>query len=126
VYRRIKPVEKLYRECKQLGEDFKKVLRADAAHSRAVDGYKEDIFSASGKFCGTRMKYSDHLLAIMLKADDPDRYADRSKVETTGGFVLNINMGLRDSVRTVALSDDVIEVEEVADALPPSRESEMP
>ena len=41
--------------------------------------------------CGYVREYSDQLLSLQLKAGNPDRYADRSKVEHKG-IAVNYNI----------------------------------
>ena len=103
-------VGQLYRKVSTLGEDMRKVMRLDEAHRRATDGVEEQMFSASGKYCGTKIRYSDTLLALFLKADDPSKFSERVKVESTG-VVLNMHMGLRDNVRETAMEQSDIVVE---------------
>jgi hypothetical protein len=89
----------LYLLCKDLGDEYRKVLRVDSAHERAVDGVDEPLYSAAGKFLGYRRNYSDRLLELLLKADDPARYRDL-KEKTADGTVLNITMGFnRDQLK---------------------------
>ena len=85
-------LKELYMQCKELGEEFRKILRLDAAHFRAVEGADEPLYSASGKFLGNRKVYSDRLLELLLKADNPDVF--REKVSLGGdNTVLSINIG---------------------------------
>jgi hypothetical protein len=99
----------LYNKVNRLGEEMRKVTRLDEAHRRATEGSEEQIFSPSGRLVGTRIKYSDTLLAMFLKADHPDKFADRVKVESTG-VVLNMSMGLRENVRDTAMEQGDIEI----------------
>jgi len=55
----------------------------DAARDRAVDGVEEPIISM-GEVVGTKIKYSDPLLMFLLKARDPAKYGDKSKVTLDG------------------------------------------
>ena len=52
------------------------------ARRRAVAGWDEPVFQ-SGEHVGDKRKFSDVLLIFMLKAADPDKYADRHKTELT-------------------------------------------
>jgi hypothetical protein len=99
----------LYNKVNRLGEEMRKVTRLDEAHRRATEGSEEQIFSPSGRLVGTRIKYSDALLSMFLKADHPEKFADRIKVESTG-VVLNMQMGLRKDVRTTVLEQGDIEI----------------
>ena len=111
VYRnRFPVVADLYRVVSRLGEETRKVLRLDEAHRRAVDGVEENVYSASGKFCGTRIKYSDALLTLFLKADHPEKFTERHEVQSTG-VVLNMQMGLRENVRQTSMVQGDIKIE---------------
>lgn len=52
----------------------------DAAYERAVNGIERKIYF-KGEEIGTQMEYSDPLLALLLKANMPEKYKD--KTETT-------------------------------------------
>lgn len=102
-YRQRSPgLQRIYNECKRIGEEFRGIQRDDEAHRRATDGYEEPIYSAKGDFCGNRIRYSDTLLAMFLKADNPDKFMERSEVKSTG-VVLNVSMGLRDNVSSESM-----------------------
>ena len=111
IYRSKFPIiNKVYQGCARLGEETRKVLRLDEAHRRATEGVEEPIYSPSGKFCGTKLKYSDALLTMFLKADHPDKFTERHEVTSTG-VVLNMQMGLRENVRQTAMTQSDIVVE---------------
>jgi hypothetical protein len=111
-------VANLYGKVRKIGEDFRKILREDEAHRRAYDGVEENVYTQSGKLCGTKIKYSDHLLTLFLKADNPDKFMDRSSVQASG-VVLNLNMGLRDSVSDKPMSQgDIVAESPFADEKP--------
>ena len=55
----------------------------DEAHRRAFDGVDEPVFY-KGDECGTIRKYSDTLAIFLLKAHDPEKYRETSKVELSG------------------------------------------
>ena len=76
---------------------------------RAIDGVQEEVYSASGKFAGTRTKYSDKLLELQLKALDPDKYSDKKQVSVKG-TVVQINMGLRNKPFTKEINAEVEEL----------------
>lgn len=52
----------------------------DAAYERAVNGIERKIYF-KGEEIGTQTEYSDTLLALLLKANMPEKYKD--KTETT-------------------------------------------
>ena len=62
----------------------------DEAFRRAVEGTEEPVYH-KGAICGHVRRYSDSLLTLLLKAGDPDKYADRSKV-THQGAVLHLTV----------------------------------
>lgn len=55
------------------------MLEAEAVR-RAKTGYKKTVWF-KGEPVGTEIQFSDSLLALLLKAAKPDKYADRSKSE---------------------------------------------
>lgn len=122
IYRTKFPVvNELYKIVSKLGEDTRQILRLDEAHRRAVDGVEEPIYSPSGKFCGMKIKYSDALLTMFLKADHPDKFGDKVEVKNSG-VVLNMQMGLRENVKQTAMTQGDIKIEspfqETAEELP--------
>lgn len=64
----------------------------DAAYERAVNGVERKIYY-KGKEIGTQKEYSDTLLALLLKANMPDKYKEVSKVEMSG------NIGIADALK---------------------------
>jgi hypothetical protein len=66
----------------------------DAAIERASHGVEEPVFY-KGEVCGSIHKYSDTLLALLLKGEFPDKYKDRAEVKTGNidGEVLRIDPG---------------------------------
>lgn len=111
VYRTRYPVvSELYKAVSALGEETRKILRLDEAHRRATEGTEEDVFSPSGKLVGHRIRYSDALLTLFLKADHPDKFTERHEVKNTG-VVLNMAMGLRENVRETMMEQGDIVIE---------------
>jgi hypothetical protein len=111
IYRNKYPViSSLYVEVARLGEETRKVLRLDEAHRRATEGVTEPIYSPSGKYCGEKIKYSDALLTLFLKADHPDKFTERHEVKSTG-VVLKMQMGLRENVKQEAMTQSDIKIE---------------
>jgi hypothetical protein len=111
IYRtRFPVVAELYKEVSRLGEETRKVLRLDEAHRRAVDGVEEPVYAPNGKYCGTRIKYSDALLTLFLKADHPDKFSEKQEVKQSG-VILNMNLGLRENVRQTPMEQGDIKVE---------------
>lgn len=111
IYKNRYPVVKdLYTQVSRLGDEMRKIERMDEAHRRATEGVEEPIYSPSGKFCGTKLKYSDALLQMFLKADHPDKFSEKHEVKSTG-VVLNMQMGLRKDVRQTPMEQGDIVVE---------------
>lgn len=63
-------------------ESYRLLVRLDEMHRRAVDGFTDPIVSA-GKLVTDHQVYSDMLLLNLVKADNPDKFADRSKSDVT-------------------------------------------
>lgn len=101
---RYKGFNELYPVCKEIGEEYRKVVRADAAHERAVDGVDEPLYSNNGTFLGNKKVYSDRLLELLLKADNPDKFSDRKKVDIQGTCI-NIVTGFDRE----ALKEEILE-----------------
>lgn len=53
----------------------------DEANRRAM-GYEEPIWF-QGQKVGTITKYSDRLMELLLKANNPDKYRERTEIKTT-------------------------------------------
>lgn len=80
----------LYELARVRGEELRQMTREDEADRRAMEGTLKPQFH-KGKVCGYVREYSDHLLALQLKAGNPDRYADRQQLDVRG-TVLNLNV----------------------------------
>jgi hypothetical protein len=98
-----------------MGEEYRSILRMDAGHKRAVDGVEEPIYSPSGKYLGSKTLYSDKLLELLMKADNPERFRDRKEVAVTG-TVLNVQLGfdrkaLKEELAEEKIAKDIIEKE---------------
>jgi len=65
-------------------------LAEDELLRRGVEGIDKNIYH-QGEVVDTVKEYSDPLLVMLLKAENPDKYADRSKVEHQG-VVLNLQV----------------------------------
>jgi hypothetical protein len=89
-----------------------RILRAeDALIHRGVVGTKKGVYH-KGQRVATEKRYSDTCLSVLLKAEDPDKYADRQKVEHSGAMIhLNIP-ALRGQDEPCEPSRPVIEVVE--------------
>lgn len=53
----------------------------ESAIERAVEGVLEERFDKDGNLIGRKRVYSDGLLTLLLKANAPDKYKDRSSTE---------------------------------------------
>jgi len=80
----------LYLDAKERGELYRQALREDEADKRALEGVLKPQFH-KGEICGYVREYSDQLLALQLKAGNPDKYADRKDVSFKGAM-LNLNV----------------------------------
>ena len=85
--------------------------REEEADRRAVDGYEEEVYTASGKFAGMRKRYSDSLLALQLRAGDPQKYRETVALQQTG-VVLQVNLGI---VRNPASVEEIETESEAVD-----------
>lgn len=70
--------------CQDVGLELLKASRVRAAHRRAVDGWDEPVFGKDGQV-GTIKRYSDRLLEMLLRGDDPQRYNPQPTGSTSGG-----------------------------------------
>ncbi len=103
-------LHELWVQCRDIGDEYRQVLRSDAAHERAVEGVEEAVFSPSGKCLGSRRVYSDRLLELLLKADNPEKFSDHKKVDIRG-TVINLTTGFnRDELRE-EVAREAIDVE---------------
>jgi len=103
-------LHELWAQCRDIGDEYRQVLRSDAAHERAVDGVEEAVFSPSGKCLGSRRVYSDRLLELLLKADDPDKFSDKRQVDVRG-TVINLTTGFNREELREEVAREVIEAE---------------
>lgn len=55
----------------------------EAAYKRAVDGVQKPVYQG-GKRVGTVIEYSDPILKLMLAANLPEKYGNKSSVEISG------------------------------------------
>lgn len=86
-------LDRLYHEARARAEEYKQVLREDEADRRAIEGVTRR--KKLGDDVIEEQEYSDQLLVTQLKAGNPNRYAERQKVEHQG-VVLNVDLtGLR-------------------------------
>lgn len=60
------------------------------AWRRAQDGWDEAVFH-DGAICGHKRKYSDHLMALLLRAHRPDKYAARHEIFGKDGGPIKID-----------------------------------
>lgn len=104
-------LHELWIECRDIGDEYRQVLRSDAAHERAVEGVEESLYSPSGKFLGSRRVYSDRLLELLIKSDDPDKFSERRKVDVRG-TVINLTTGFNRATLRDEVAQEAIDVEE--------------
>jgi hypothetical protein len=84
------PVWEFVKYADTLGTAYRFHLAEDELHRRAVEGNAKPVYQGK-ELVGHIQEYSDGLLALILKSGNPDKYADRQKVEHTG-VQLNINV----------------------------------
>jgi len=60
----------------------------DEAHRRAFEGLDKPVFY-QGEECGTVREYSDTLAIFLLKAHNPEKYRENSKVELEANIRVN-------------------------------------
>lgn len=71
-------------------------LLEDSAHVRAFEGIIETRYGKDGQIVSEDRKYSDALTMFLLKAHRPDKYRERSQVDSnvSGGFHLSVDTGV--------------------------------
>lgn len=76
------------------------------AHQRAFEGIDEPVFY-QGMEVGSVRKYSDGLTMFLLKAHRPDKYRDRSQIDSniSGGMQLVVETGVP---RKLTPTDDLV------------------
>ncbi len=64
----------------------------DEAHRRAFEGDEQEVFK-DGNCIGVTRKYSDTLAIFLLKAHDPEKYRENTRMELGGikGQPLEVN-----------------------------------
>jgi hypothetical protein len=93
-------LKELLNTARELGNEARQAMREDAADTRAIRGIEDPIYDLKGNYVGSRRLYSDTLLALMLKAHNPNKYGTASSASGSGGLVLNVNLGIeRDPVK---------------------------
>jgi len=74
----------------QIGSMLKLRLAEDELQRRSIEGTEEPVYQGC-KLVGYKKKYSDSLLTLLLKAEDPDKYSDKQQVDVKGA-VLHVNV----------------------------------
>lgn len=100
-------LKKIFEQAERLRHENKLMEAEEALKTRAITGVEEKVYTQSGKLAGTRTKYSDKLLEVMLKAENPEKYSEKHQHEVRG-MVVSVNLGLRDP-------EDPPEEEEIED-----------
>lgn len=95
-------------------EDIRPLLMSfleGAAYKRAVEGVQKPVFHR-GEICGHVREYSDTLLAMLLKANDP-RYRDKAdvsgKVEHEHSGTVEHTVSVQDVLQQVINDDSYVE-----------------
>jgi len=73
-----------------VGEVLKQQVREDEADRRAIEGVQKPVYQQK-ELVGYVTEYSDNLLITQLKAGNPEKYADRQKVDHQG-VILNVTV----------------------------------
>ena len=103
--------------CRDAGTAAIRQARLSAAHSRAVDGWQEPVYGKDGEVKGSITRYSDRLLELLLKGDDPGRYnpqvGNQGQQQGSGGpLAIQINVHLPGSTpATVDVTPQPVVVE---------------
>ena len=84
----------VYAEAFELAKRYAADNLLDHATRRAADGVDEIIFF-KGEPCGVKTNYSDRLMALLLKGEFPEKYADRniSRIGNLANEVLKLDPG---------------------------------
>ena len=77
-------------DARKLGQKARLFAAEDELYRRAVEGNKRYVY-CRGKRVDEYREYSDSLLQFFLRASDPDKYADRQKIEHKG-VMLNLSV----------------------------------
>jgi hypothetical protein len=83
IYRLAKKSKAFARKWEEAKEDGRQAKVADLeeeADRRAMTGTLEPVYY-KGKPCGAKRRFSDTLLVTRLKALEPDRYSDKTKID---------------------------------------------
>ena len=72
----------VYKRVIAIADDYKRAVRIEEAHIRAVDGWEEPVYF-KGKKCGTVRRYSDKMLSLLLAGDDPAKFSPHKQVDVT-------------------------------------------
>lgn len=73
----------LIKEALAVGSLLRLRLAEDELFRRAVEGTEEPVYHL-GKQVDTVRKYSDRLLELLLKSNDPEKYSDKHQVAVSG------------------------------------------
>jgi len=81
----LKNDEQFFEDCEHAKAEFVKGLEAEA-YRRAVTGLLENVYNKDGDIVGQKKVYSDRLLEILLKANDPAKFREQHHLNIgTGG-----------------------------------------
>ena len=115
-----KEFQKLAKDSEDIKNDIRHSIREDVAHDRATVGEEIPVYTNAGKYAGSYNKASDPLMALLLKAEDPGKYATKSAVNNgPGQVVLAVNIGIPPRTpQTVTITEGEPNGEEADDAIP--------
>lgn len=83
----------------------------EEATRRAMEGVEEPVFY-EGEVCGSKQRYSDTLLIVLLKANMPDKYIERRAIEHSGSQPIEVThqpIDVADIRRGIQRDTDYIE-----------------
>ena len=82
-----------YAKAFQVAREHASQVLEDEARRRAVEGVREPVYY-EGAVCGHRQRYSDNLLMFLLKANNPEKFRERSVTHQGGGEPIEVDVNL--------------------------------
>lgn len=73
-------IQELCRQAMSEGYKTRAMFAADELYRRGVDGVKKGVYH-KGERVAEETEYSDGLLQMLLKAEQPDKYSDKSQID---------------------------------------------
>lgn len=91
----------LYRDAFEECQTIVSSILEDEAWRRAVDGVDSPVVFR-GEITGTYKEYSDSLLTLLLKANNPDKYKDRSQQDVTAHVIVDTKAAIAGRIDSIA------------------------